>query len=78
MDKEVYTDAAVAAYMNKRFIAIKTDMEKGEGPQIAKLFPSIDGYPSLLFFGADGHLSKTILGSRNARAFLSEARLVAK
>jgi thiol:disulfide interchange protein len=78
MDNEVYTDSAVGNYFNKKFIAIKIDMEKGEGPELAKRLPSIDGYPSLLFFGADGHLTKTILGSRSANEFLQEAKLVGK
>lgn len=78
MDREVYTDAAVAAYINKKFIAVKIDMEKAEGPGLAKRLPSIDGYPSLLFFNSDGHLSKTILGSRSAKDFLAEAKLVGK
>jgi thioredoxin 1 len=78
MDKEVYTLAKLGSYFNKKFISVRIDMEKGEGPALAKRFPSIDGYPSLLFFGADGYLTKTILGSRTADDFLREAKLVAK
>jgi thioredoxin 1 len=78
MDREVYTDPRVAAYMNEKFISIKVDMEKGEGPELAKKLSSIDGYPSLLFFGPDGFLAKTVLGSRSAEAFLAEAKLVGK
>lgn len=78
MDKEVYSDSKVGKYFNEKFIAVKIDMEKGEGPELTKRFSSVDGYPSLLFFGSDGHLAKTILGSRPADEFLSEAKLVAK
>ena len=78
MEKEVYTDSKVAKYFNEKFIAIKVDMEKGEGTNLAKRFPSIDGYPSLLFFDSNGNLNKTILGSRHAEDFLKEAKLVAK
>lgn len=78
MDRDVYTDPKVAAYMNEKFISIKVDMEKGEGPELAKKLPSIDGYPSLLFFGPDGFLTKTVLGSRSAEDFLAEARLIGK
>jgi thioredoxin 1 len=77
MDTEVFTKPEVGDYFNKKFVAIRVDMEKGEGPELAKKFSSIDGYPSLLFF-ADGHLAKTILGSRTAEEFLQEAKLVAK
>lgn len=78
MDRDVYTDPKVAAYMNEKFISIKVDMEKGEGPELAKKLPSVDGYPSLLFFGPDGFLTKTLLGSRSAEDFLAEARLIGK
>ena len=76
MEREVYRSSAIAAYFNRKFISIKIDMEKGEGPALAKRLPSIDGYPSLLFFGTKGNLCKTILGSRQASTFLKEARLV--
>jgi thiol:disulfide interchange protein len=78
MDKEVYANAEVCNYFNQKFVSIKIDMEKGEGPNLTRRLPSIDGYPSLLFFTPDGHLSKTILGSRNVIVFLAEARLVAE
>jgi thioredoxin 1 len=78
MDKEVYTNSAVAEYFNRRFVAVRVDMEKGEGPDLARKFTSIDGYPSLLFFTEEGHIAKTVLGSRTAEEFLEEAKLVAK
>lgn len=78
MDKEVYPNPAVAEYFNRRFVAIRVDMEKGEGPELARKFSSVDGYPSLLFFTEEGYLAKTVLGSRTAQEFLEEAKLVAK
>lgn len=78
MEKQVFTDAEVAKYFNKKFISIRVDMEKGEGPELAKKYPSINGYPSLLFLDGSGVPVKTILGSRNSEDFLAEAKLVAK
>jgi thiol:disulfide interchange protein len=78
MDREVYVNPAVASYFNDKFVAIRIDMEKGEGPELAKKFTSIDGYPSLLFFDNEAHLAKTLLGSREPDEFLQEAKLVAK
>src|ERR1700722_8589878 len=54
MDAEVYRDSKVADYFNRKFVSFRIDMEKGEGPDLAKRFRSIDGYPSLLFFNTDG------------------------
>jgi thioredoxin 1 len=75
MDAKVYTDAKVAAFFNRKFICFRVDMEKGEGPELVKRFPSIDGYPSLLFLANDGHIIKTVLGSRSAGVLLQEAKL---
>jgi thioredoxin 1 len=74
MDSIVYTNPKVAAYFNGKYISFRIDMEKGEGPDLAKRYPSIDGYPSLLFFGSDGHLIKTILGSRTTSILIAEAK----
>ncbi len=78
MEAEVFTNRDVAKYFNAKFVSIRVDMEKGEGPGLAKRLTSIDGYPSLLFFSPQGNLSKTILGSRVAKVFLAEAKLVVK
>jgi thioredoxin 1 len=78
MDKEVFTDKAVADYLNAKFVAIRIDMEKGEGPDLEKRYKSINGYPSLLFLDGSGMPVKTLLGSRDAEEFLAEAKLVAK
>jgi thiol:disulfide interchange protein len=78
MDKEVFTDKKVADYLNAKFVTIRVDMEKGEGPDLAKKYKSINGYPSLLFLDSSGIPVKTLLGSREADEFLAEAKLVAK
>jgi thioredoxin 1 len=78
MDREVFTDKTVAAYLNAKFVSIRVDMEKGEGPGLAKKYASINGYPSLLFLDNGGLPLKTLLGSRDADEFLAEAKLVAK
>jgi thioredoxin len=78
MDRDVFTDKTVAAYLNAKFVSIRVDMEKGEGPVLAKKYASINGYPSLLFLDNGGLPLKTLLGSRDAEEFLAEAKLVAK
>jgi thiol:disulfide interchange protein len=78
MDKEVFSNKNVADYLNAKFVPIRIDMEKGEGPELAKKYKSINGYPSLLFLDAGGMPVKTLLGSREVDEFLAEAKLVAK
>jgi thioredoxin 1 len=76
MEANVFPNEALAEYLNEHFISIRIDMEKGEGPNLAKRYTSIDGYPSLLFLNNEGHVIKTLLGSRKAEELLAEAKLV--
>ncbi|OSZ80603.1 hypothetical protein CAP36_04955 [Chitinophagaceae bacterium IBVUCB2] len=70
LEKNVYTDAGVAAYYNHHYISVKFDMEKGEGIELAKEF-SIDSYPTLLFFSADGKLVHKYIGATDVTGFIS-------
>lgn len=75
MDSVIYAKKTVGDFFSKNFVSIRVDMEKGEGPELATKLTSIDGYPSLLFLDGDGHVIKTILGSRSEKALLGEAKL---
>lgn len=74
MDKNVYTDAAVADYFNKNFVSYKLDMEKGEGIDMAKKY-EVRAYPSFLFLNADGSVMHRTVGSRPAELFTEVAKL---
>ncbi|MCA5006234.1 thioredoxin family protein [Sphingobacterium bovistauri] len=47
MDKEVFTDAAVAKYMNATFVNLKVDAEKGDGIALARKF-KVSAYPTFV------------------------------
>ena len=51
----------VAKFLNERFICVKYDMEKGEGPAIGQKY-GVDAYPTFLLLNADGTLRHTIVG----------------
>lgn len=55
MAANVFTNDTVADYFNTKFINAKIDMEKGEGPEIAKLY-DVRCYPNLLFIDGEGKL----------------------
>lgn len=76
MEATVFSDSTVGKYFNENFISIRVDMEKGEGPELAKIFPSINGYPSMIFMDSRGNVIKTLLGSRFKDELLGEAMLV--
>ena len=55
MAANMFTNDTIADYYNKTFICAHFDMEKGEGPEIAKTF-QVMAYPTLLFINGDGEL----------------------
>ncbi|MES2332804.1 MAG: thioredoxin family protein [Bacteroidota bacterium] len=77
MDSAIYTDPEIGAFFNQHFVSVRVDMEKGEGPELAKKLSSINGYPSLLFIKPGGFAYKTVLGSLTKEILLGEAKLAA-
>lgn len=63
MAKNVFTDSKVAEHFNTKYINYKFDMEKGEGPAFAKNY-TVNAYPTLLFFNADGEIVHKVLGAQ--------------
>jgi len=55
MDKETFTDEAIAAYLNEEFIPIKVDMENGFGIKAAMKY-RVNAFPTTLYFNSNGEL----------------------
>lgn len=62
MDQEVFADKPTADYMNKHFINVKIDAEKGNGPNIASLY-NVYVLPTLLFVDSKGKVLERMDGS---------------
>ncbi len=71
----VFTNKEVANTYNNQFINFKSDMEKGEGLDLAKRF-KISAYPTLLWINGDGEVVFTVVGANEAEAFLEYANKV--
>ncbi len=52
-DKNTFPDKEVAEFLNKNFISVKVDMERGEGVTLAMNY-RVMGFPSYLMFTPDG------------------------
>lgn len=68
----VFPNDTVGAFFNRHFVSIKMDMEKGEGPKLAKQY-EINAYPTLLFI--DPHTQKMVyrmVGSRTGIQWLMD------
>lgn len=74
MSKTVFVQDTVADFFNKNFINAKIDMEKEEGPALAKKY-GVKAYPTYLFIDSDGNLVHRGCGSMSAANFIAVGRL---
>jgi len=70
MAREAFTNPQVGSYFNSHFINLKMDMERGEGPRVARQL-RVMAYPSLFFMKGDGKVVHRTVGKKNAEALLS-------
>lgn len=70
MAKKTFTDDSVADFFNARFVNLKLDMEKGDGPDVLKRY-NISAFPTLLFLSADGEIVHKALGFHDPEQFLA-------
>lgn len=73
LDKTTFKDSGVISYLNANFINVKMNMEKGEGPSLAREF-KVSGYPTLLFLDSDRKVLVTVGGYVKAESFLKSAK----
>ncbi len=72
MDKQTFTDSAVGALYNGRFINVKMDMEKGEGIDLARGY-NVQAYPTLLFLDPAGQIVHRVAGFHRPQQFIDLA-----
>ncbi|MCY7357681.1 MAG: thioredoxin family protein [Rudanella sp.] len=76
LQKNVFTQKDVGDYFNKRFINVKIDMERGEGPMLSQRYP-LEAYPTLFFINGNGKVVKKVIGYQTPEALLSLGKSVA-
>lgn len=70
-----FPDASVGAFFNKKFVSMKIDMEKGEGPAISQRY-GVRAYPTLLFLNSEGDTLKVAVGAMGPEDLLEIAQQV--
>lgn len=60
--RNILTDRAVGEAMNKSFISLKFDAEKGDGVALAKRY-QVTSYPTLLVLDTDGNVLEDVGGN---------------
>ena len=69
MSTKIFPTQEVGDFMNPKFVSIKIDMEKGEGPEIASRL-QINAYPTFVIFNNDGSEAARFVGGGDAQAFI--------
>lgn len=73
--KQTFPQKEVGEYMNPRFVSAQIDMERGEGPELAKRF-NISAYPTMLILRSDGSLVEKIVGFFAPLPFLDKVKSI--
>lgn len=73
MAKKVFPLDTVGEYMNPRFVSIKIDMEKGEGPALAKKY-EVSAFPTFIIFNGDGGEVGRFMGGSDAAGFINRVK----
>ena len=73
MDRDVFSDARLAEYVNRHFISLKVDAEKGEGKILAQKF-GFSTYPTLVFLDAGGNEKSRMVGFSAPKRVLNHAK----
>lgn len=77
MEANTFKDDKVGAFFNENFINLKIDMEKGEGPELARRF-KVTAYPTIFFINSKGQVVTKILGAKQPKPFLKAAEDILK
>ena len=73
MAREVFPQATVGQALNPIHVALKIDMEKGEGPQLLKRW-QVSAFPTFIIFNGDGKEVGRFLGGSNADDFIQKVK----
>ena len=71
MATKVFPQKKAGDYFNSKFVCWKVDMEKGEGPELAKKY-DVAAYPTFLIVNSDGSLRASQVGSAPLEKFIKD------
>jgi thiol:disulfide interchange protein len=69
MAATVFKEEVVGDYYNGNFINMKIDMEKGEGPELARKY-QVRAYPTFFFVDENGEVVSKATGGKATKQFL--------
>ena len=73
MEDDVFSDPAIASFMNDNFINYKVDAEKENGPLLSLVY-EVQAYPTLVFVDYSGKVLVKKVGAAYQTELMSLAR----
>ncbi len=73
MAKNVFPLEEVGNFMNPKYVSIKIDMEKGEGPELQKKL-QVSAYPTFIIFNSGGQEIGRFVGGCKADEFIEKVK----
>ena len=73
MSETVFKQEKVGDFLNLNFICLKYDMEKGEGPELAKKF-GVRAYPTFVILNTDGTVRHKFVGGGEPDRFIERVK----
>ena len=70
MAENVFPQPEAGEYFNPRFVCVKYDMEKGEGPELAERF-DVHAYPTFVIVRPDGTVQHKLVGGSGLEEFIA-------
>lgn len=70
----VFPTKQVGDYLNGKYVCLKVDAEKGEGPELATRY-EVAAYPTLCVINADGELLGSFAGLKEGDEFISAVEM---
>ncbi len=74
MQNEVFPLKQIGDFYNPRFISVKIDAEKGEGPALAKKY-GVAGYPTLIFTNPKEEVVYRVMGSADPEVLITQGKI---
>lgn len=71
MSERVFPQKAIGDFFNSRFVNVKMDMEKGEGPEVQKRY-GVNAFPTMMLLDGEGRIVYKMLGGSDARGFMKK------
>lgn len=70
MTETIFPQEKAGEFFNPKFVCVKFDMEKGEGPELAKRF-GVRAYPTFLILRPDGSVQHKVVGGGDLEGFIA-------